>query len=92
VNRHCPAVDVLFKTMAECAGPDALGIILTGMGDDGARGLLAMHQAGARTLAQDEASCVVFGMPKEAIKLGAADAVVPLDRVASEILRFDSRG
>jgi two-component system chemotaxis response regulator CheB len=92
VNRHCPAVDVLFKTMAECAGADALGIIMTGMGDDGARGLLAMHQAGARTLAQDEASCVVFGMPKEAIKLGAADSVVPLDRVASEILRFDLRG
>lgn len=92
VNRHCPAVDVLFKTMAECAGADALGIIMTGMGDDGARGLLAMHQAGARTLAQDEASCVVFGMPKEAIKLGAADAVIPLDRVAGEILRFDSRG
>jgi len=92
VNRHCPAVDVLFKTMADCAGADALGIIMTGMGDDGARGLLAMHQAGARTLAQDEASCVVFGMPKEAIKLGAADSVVPLDRVASEILRFDLRG
>jgi len=92
VNRHCPSVDVLFKTMAECAGPDALGIIMTGMGDDGARGLLAMHQAGARTVAQDEASCVVFGMPREAIKLGAADEVVPLDRMASEILKFDRRG
>jgi two-component system chemotaxis response regulator CheB len=92
VNRHCPSVDVLFKTMAECAGPDALGIIMTGMGDDGARGLLAMHQAGARTVAQDEASCVVFGMPREAIKLGAADEVLPLDRMAGEILKFDRRG
>ena len=92
VNRHCPSVDVLFKTMAECAGPDALGIIMTGMGDDGARGLLAMHQAGARTVAQDEASCVVFGMPREAIKLGAADEVLPLDHMAGEILKFDRRG
>lgn len=92
VNRHCPSVDVLFRSMAECAGADALGVILTGMGDDGARGLLAMHQAGARTVAQDEASCVVFGMPKEAIKLGAADAIVPLDQVGNEILRFDRRG
>lgn len=92
VNRHCPAVDVMFKSMAECAGRDALGIILTGMGDDGARGLLAMHQAGARTIAQDEASCVVFGMPKEAIKLGAADDILPLDHIGSEILRFDRRG
>ena len=92
VNRHCPSVDVLFKSMAECAGPDALGIIMTGMGDDGARGLLAMHQTGARTLAQDEASCVVFGMPREAIKLGAADDILPLDRMAGEILKFDRRG
>jgi two-component system chemotaxis response regulator CheB len=92
VNRHCPAVDVMFKSMAECAGRDALGIILTGMGDDGARGLLAMHQAGARTIAQDEASCVVFGMPREAIKLGAADDIVSLDQIGSEILRFDRRG
>lgn len=92
VNRHCPSVDVLFKSMAECAGPDALGIIMTGMGDDGARGLLAMHQTGARTVAQDEASCVVFGMPREAIKLGAADDVLPLDRMAGEILKFDRRG
>jgi two-component system chemotaxis response regulator CheB len=92
VNRHCPAVDVLFKSMAECAGPDALGIIMTGMGDDGARGLLAMRQAGARTIAQDEASCVVFGMPKEAIRMGATDTVMPLERLAGEILRFDRRG
>lgn len=92
VNRHCPSVDVLFKSMAECAGADALGIIMTGMGDDGARGLLAMHQSGARTIAQDEASCVVFGMPKEAIRLGAADAVMGLDRISAEILKFDRRG
>jgi two-component system chemotaxis response regulator CheB len=92
VNRHCPAVDVLFKSMAECAGPDALGIIMTGMGDDGARGLLAMRQAGAHTIAQDEASCVVFGMPKEAIRMGATETVVPLERLAGEILRFDRRG
>jgi two-component system chemotaxis response regulator CheB len=78
--------------MAECAGPDALGIIMTGMGDDGARGLLAMRQAGARTIAQDEASCVVFGMPKEAIRMGATETVIPLERLAGEILRFDRRG
>jgi len=92
VNRHCPAVDVLFKSMAECAGPDALGIIMTGMGDDGASGLLAMRHAGAHTIAQDEASCVVFGMPKEAIRMGATETVVPLERLAGEILRFDRRG
>ena len=73
-------------------GRNAIGVILTGMGRDGAAGMREMHDAGAWTIAQDEESCVVFGMPKEAIKLGAADAVVPLDRVASEILRFDSRG
>ncbi|WP_374595055.1 chemotaxis response regulator protein-glutamate methylesterase [Aquabacterium sp.] len=82
VNRHCPSVDVLFRSVAECAGRNASGIIMTGMGDDGARGLLAMRQAGARTAAQDEASCVVFGMPHEAIKLGAAGEVLPLDAVA----------
>ena len=92
VNRHCPSVDGMFRSMAEGAGAEALGILLTGMGDDGARGMLAMHQAGARTVAQDEASCVVFGMPKEAIKLGAAEAVVSLDQVGNEILRFDRRG
>ncbi|GAP36232.1 chemotaxis response regulator protein-glutamate methylesterase [Piscinibacter sakaiensis] len=92
VNRHKPSVDVLFRSAAECAGRDALAILLTGMGDDGARGMKLLHDGGARTIAQDEASCVVFGMPKEAIKLGAADEVVPLDRVAAEILRFDARG
>ena len=72
--------------MANCAGNNALGIIMTGMGDDGARGLLKMHQAGARTVAQDEATCVVFGMPKEAIKLGAVDRVLPVQSIPREIL------
>jgi two-component system chemotaxis response regulator CheB len=92
VNRHKPSVDVLFRSAAECAGKDALAIILTGMGDDGARGMKALHDGGARTIAQDEASCVVFGMPKEAIRLGGVDEILPLDRVAEAILRFDARG
>lgn len=92
VNRHKPSVDVLFKSVAEIAGRDVLAIILTGMGDDGARGMKALHDGGARTIAQDEASCVVFGMPKEAIKLGAVDHVMPLARVADAILQFDARG
>jgi two-component system chemotaxis response regulator CheB len=92
VNRHKPSVDVLFRSAVECAGRDVLAILLTGMGDDGARGMKALHDAGARTIAQDEASCVVFGMPKEAIKLGAASEVLPLDAVAGAILRFDARG
>jgi len=92
VNRHKPSVDVLFKSVAECAGGDVLAIMLTGMGDDGARGMKQLHDGGARTLAQDEASCVVFGMPKEAIKLGAVDQVLPLDRVAGAITQFDARG
>ena len=72
VNRHKPSVDVLFRSAAECAGRDALAVILTGMGDDGARGMKAMHDRGARTIAQDEHSCVVFGMPKEAIAAAAS--------------------
>ena len=92
VNRHKPAVDVLFRSTAEVAGKDVLAIILTGMGDDGARGMKQLHDGGARTIAQDEASCVVFGMPKEAIKIGAVDHVMPLDRVAEAILQFDARG
>jgi len=91
VNRHKPSVDVLFRSAAEVAGADVLGILLTGMGDDGARGMKAMHDRGARTVAQDEASCVVFGMPMEAIKLGAVDEVRPLSEVAGAILRFDAR-
>ena len=87
VSRHRPSVDVLFRSAAQYVGGNALGILLTGMGDDGARGLLEMRQAGAITMAQDEASCVVFGMPKEAIVLGAAQKVVPLSAVAGEIMR-----
>jgi two-component system, chemotaxis family, protein-glutamate methylesterase/glutaminase len=87
VNRHCPSVDVLFRSVAKSAGSNALGIIMTGMGNDGARGLLQMRQAGARTVAQDEATCVVFGMPKEAIKLGAVDRVLPVLSIPNEILR-----
>ncbi|SDE02081.1 protein-glutamate methylesterase/protein-glutamine glutaminase [Aquimonas voraii] len=86
VNRHKPSVDVLFRSVAQYAGANALGVLMTGMGDDGARGLLDMRQAGARTVAQDEASCVVFGMPREAIRLGAAETVVPLDGIADEII------
>ena len=81
-----PSVDVMFSSVAEAAGSHALGVLLTGMGSDGARGLLKMKQAGARTIAQDEASCVVFGMPKEAIRLGAADQVASLGRIPAAIL------
>jgi two-component system chemotaxis response regulator CheB len=88
VNRHRPSVDVLFRSVAKCAGRNALGIIMTGMGDDGARGLLEMRAAGAPTTAQDEASCVVFGMPKEAIKLGAAGNILPLSRMAQTIIEW----
>lgn len=88
VSRHRPSVDVLFRSVANAAGNNALGIIMTGMGDDGARGLLDMHQAGATTLAQDEASCVVYGMPKEAVKLGAANRQVALANIAEEIINF----
>ena len=86
VNRHKPSVDVLFRSVAKFAGANALGIIMTGMGDDGARGLKEMHDAGAKTIAQDEASCVVFGMPKEAIKLGATDLTLPLDQIPAAIV------
>jgi two-component system chemotaxis response regulator CheB len=92
VNRHKPSVDVLFRSAADCAGRDALAIILTGMGDDGARGMKALHDKGARTLAQDEASCVVYGMPKEAVALGAVDDVLPLGQVARAVMAFDARG
>jgi two-component system chemotaxis response regulator CheB len=81
-----PAVDVLFSSVAEAVGPRAVGVLLTGMGTDGARGLLKMKQAGARTIAQDEESCIVFGMPKEAIRLGAADQIASLNRVPGAIL------
>lgn len=87
VNRHRPSVDVLFRSTARYAGANAIGVIMTGMGDDGARGLLEMKDAGAKTVAQDEKSCVVFGMPKEAIKLGAADKILPLDSIASFVIK-----
>jgi two-component system chemotaxis response regulator CheB len=80
-------VDVLFQSVARHAGRDALGVLLTGMGADGASGLLAMRENGARTLVQDEESCVVFGMPKEAIARGAAESIVPLDQMGDAIIR-----
>jgi two-component system chemotaxis response regulator CheB len=86
VNRHCPSVDVLFRSVARTAGRNATAIIMTGMGDDGARGLLELREVGARTYAQDEQSCVVFGMPREAIKLGAAEHVVALAEIPRVIL------
>jgi two-component system chemotaxis response regulator CheB len=91
VSRHRPSVDVLFRSVAGTAGPNALGVILTGMGDDGATGLLEMKQAGATTVAQDEATCIVFGMPREAITRGAVDRVLPLPRIAAEVLAWSSR-
>jgi two-component system, chemotaxis family, protein-glutamate methylesterase/glutaminase len=87
VNRHCPSVDVLFRSAAKAAGPNALGIIMTGMGDDGARGLKEMRNAGAHTIAQDEQSCVVFGMPKEAIRMEAVERVMALDELPRAILQ-----
>lgn len=87
MNRHCPSVDVLFNSCARVLGGNACGAILTGMGADGARGLLAMRQAGARTIAQDEATCVVFGMPREAIALNAAEHVLPLNAIAARLLQ-----
>ncbi len=87
VSRHRPSVDVLFRSAARYAGPNAVGVIMTGMGDDGAKGMLEMKQAGAATIAQDEKSCVVFGMPNEAIKLGGVDKVMPLDDIAENVLR-----
>lgn len=86
-----PSVDVLFHSVAQAAGADAVGAILTGMGSDGAQGMLAMRQAGARTVAQDEASCVVFGMPREAIKRGAVDRVLPLAAIPSALLAESRR-
>jgi len=88
VNRHKPSVDVLFRSVAQCAGQNAVGVILTGMGDDGARGLLEMHDAGAPTIAQDEKSSVVWGMPGESVKLGGVDHIVPLKEVARKILKI----
>ncbi len=88
VNRHKPSVDVLFRSVAKHAGHNALGIIMTGMGDDGARGLLTMREAGARTVAQDEASCVVFGMPKEALRMDAAQSTESLGNLPKVIIQY----
>ena len=88
VSRHRPSVDVLFRSAARSAGGNAVGVIMTGMGDDGAQGLLEMRRTGAYTIAEDESTCVVFGMPKEAIARGGAMAVVPLGNIAGEIMRL----
>lgn len=88
VSRHRPSVDVLFRSAARYAGKNAVGVIMTGMGDDGAKGMLEMKEAGAKTIAQDEATSIVFGMPHEAIKLGGVDLVRPLDSIAREVVRL----
>lgn len=88
VNRHRPSVDVLFRSVAKCAGRNAFGIIMTGMGDDGALGIREMHDAGAETIAQDEKTCIVYGMPKEAVKLGAIDKILPLESIAGAIEQY----
>ncbi|MET0028094.1 MAG: chemotaxis response regulator protein-glutamate methylesterase [Candidatus Thiodiazotropha sp.] len=88
VSRHRPSVDVLFRSVANSAGRNAVGIIMTGMGDDGAKGLREMHEAGAYTIAQDEHTCVVYGMPKEAVKLGAVDISLPLTKIADQIIKL----
>jgi two-component system chemotaxis response regulator CheB len=87
VNRHRPSVDVLFRSTAYCAGNNAVGVIMTGMGNDGAHGMLEMKEAGAFTIAQDEKSCVVFGMPNEAIKLGGVNSVISLDSIAATVIK-----
>ena len=88
VSRHRPSVDVLFRSAARYAGKNAVGVIMTGMGDDGAHGMKEMHDAGAVTIAQDEATCVVYGMPHEAVKLGGVNKVMPLQNIAAEVLRL----
>ncbi len=91
VCRHRPSVDVLFRSAAKYAGKNAVGVIMTGMGDDGAKGMLEMKEAGAFTIAQDAETCVVFGMPNEAIKRGAVDVVLPLENIAGEVLQVSGR-
>ena len=92
VNRHRPSVDVLFRSAARYAGGNAIGVILTGMGNDGARGMKEMHDAGARTVAQDEQSCVVYGMPKEAVKAGGVDDIVSLNNIDDHLVRLLTTG
>lgn len=91
VSRHRPSVDVLMRSTAQSAGSNAIGIIMTGMGDDGARGIKELHDTGALTIAQDETSCIVYGMPKEAVKLGAIDAELPLSGIPELIVRSPNR-
>ena len=86
VSRHKPSVDVLFRSVSKYTGGKALGIIMTGMGDDGAKGIKEMHEAGAKTIAQNEATCVVYGMPQEAVKLGAIDLEIPLCKIPERIV------
>ena len=88
VNRHRPSVDVLFRSAANNVGKNAIGVILTGMGKDGAQGMLEMKQAGAYNFSQDEASCVVFGMPKEAIQAGGVDEIIPLRDMATRVMAY----
>jgi two-component system chemotaxis response regulator CheB len=90
VSRHRPSVDVLFRSVAQAAAANAIGVIMTGMGDDGAAGMAEMRGAGSYNIAQDEESCVVFGMPKEAIEAGAVHEIVPLSRIANSVLRHAS--
>jgi two-component system chemotaxis response regulator CheB len=92
VCRHRPSVDVLFRSVAQCAGQDAVGVILTGMGDDGAQGMLEMKQAGAYNIAQDRDSCVVFGMPNEAILRGGVDKTLPLNGIAPLLMQLSLKG
>ena len=87
VSRHRPSVDVLFRSGARYSGKNSIAVIMTGMGDDGAKGMLELHEAGAHTIAQDEATSVVFGMPQEAIKLGGVDKILPLQRIAPEVVQ-----
>ena len=91
ISRHRPSVDVLFKSVARYAGGNAVGVIMTGMGADGAAGLLEMKHSGAQTIAQDETSCIVFGMPKAAIELGAVDNVVGLNNIPQKIIKLASK-
>jgi len=91
VNRHRPSVEILFNSTAKVAGPNAVGIMLTGMGADGATGMRSMRDAGARTICQNEASCVVFGMPKAAIEAGAAEFIEPLSKIAAKTLELSSK-
>ncbi|KAA8707253.1 CheB methylesterase domain-containing protein [Helicobacter canis] len=91
ISRHRPSVDILFRSANNIAGRNALAIILTGMGDDGCIGIKELHDNGAKTIAQDEQSCVVFGMPKRAIEVGAVDEILPLNKIADRIVKFASK-